>query len=95
MLTHCISADMHETNMHARKKMVVVVKIDFSGQFRRAKPIPIGWGTTRSLPLGIEPKPKTTKIPKNKKTPKSNPKAEVLSGCDKCRYNNPELISVE
>ena len=54
MLTHCISADMHEMNMHARGKMVVVVKIDFSGQIRRAKPIPTGWRITRShkAPIG-------------------------------------------
>lgn len=34
--------------------MLVVVKINFSGQIRRAKRIPIGWGITRShkAPIG-------------------------------------------
>ena len=58
---------MHETNMHARGRIVVVVKIDFSSQFRRAKPLPIGWGTTKSLPLGIEPKLKTQRLRREKK----------------------------
>lgn len=64
MLTHCISADMHETNMR-----------EATSEYRLAGEELV----IIELPLEIEPKVKTTKTPEKNNIRKSKAKAGILS----------------